>query len=341
MNDGGGTVSAVRDRRITSADVAREAGVSRATVSYVLNDTPHQTIPEDTRQRVLDAAARLGYLPSATATALRRGRSDVVLGLLPDWPVGHSVGRVMQEISAAFARHRLTFVVHPDSRSIRPLTEVWKAITPVAVLAFDVLSAADAVAMRAAGVEVVVTLHASDEQHSGEMLQPENPVGALQAHHLAASHRRLGYAYPDDERVAVFADPRLQGVREVCAELGLPEPDVRTIPLRPNAGTAAVRSWLAADPPATGICAYNDELAMAVLAGARHLGLRVPHDIAVVGVDDIPAAAVADPPLTTVVQDFRAIAEHHVRSVVAALAGEQIPGAPIKNEYRLEVRESA
>jgi DNA-binding LacI/PurR family transcriptional regulator len=90
--------------------------VSRATVSYVLNDTPHQTIPEETRQRVLEAVARLGYTPSAAATALRRGRSDVVLGLLPDWPVGHAVGRVMQEITAAFARHQLTFVVHPDSR---------------------------------------------------------------------------------------------------------------------------------------------------------------------------------------------------------------------------------
>ena len=52
-----------RTRRVTSADVAHEAGVSRATVSYVLNDTPHQKIPEHTRRRVLEAAARLGYTP--------------------------------------------------------------------------------------------------------------------------------------------------------------------------------------------------------------------------------------------------------------------------------------
>jgi DNA-binding LacI/PurR family transcriptional regulator len=344
-------MTASRRRRITSVDVAREAGVSRATVSYVLNDTPHQTIPEATRLRVLEAAARLDYTPSAAATALRRGRSDVVLGLLPDWPVGYAVGRVLQEVTTAFARHQLTFVVHPDSRSTRPFTEIWKTITPVAVLAFDVISAEDAAAMRAAGVEVVVALHAAIDQpsaeqpsagqQSGELLQPENPVGALQARHLAGSHRRLGFAYPDDHRVAVFADPRLQGVREACAELGLPEPDVRTVPLRPDGAAAAVESWLAAEPPVTGICAFNDELAMAVLAGARRLGLHVPHDIAVVGVDDVPAAAVADPPLTTVVQDFTAIAEHHVRSVVAALAGQAIPGAPIKSEYRLEIRESA
>ena len=66
-------------RRPTSADVARLAAVSRATVSYVLNDTPHQSIPEATRRRVLDAAAELGYTPSAAARALRSGRSDIVL----------------------------------------------------------------------------------------------------------------------------------------------------------------------------------------------------------------------------------------------------------------------
>jgi hypothetical protein len=66
-----------------------------------------------------------------------------VLGLLPDWPVGYAVGRVLQEVTTAFARHQLTFVVHPDSRSTRPLTEIWKTITPVAVLAFDLLSRTD------------------------------------------------------------------------------------------------------------------------------------------------------------------------------------------------------
>jgi DNA-binding LacI/PurR family transcriptional regulator len=334
-------MSAARGKRITSGDVAREAGVSRATVSYVLNDTPNQTIPEETRQRVLDAAARLDYMPSATATALRRGRSDVVLGLLPDWPVGFAMGRLVQEMATAFARQRLTFVVHPGTRATRPLAEVWKTITPVAVLALDALSAEESAAIRAAGVEVVMTLRSPAEQRPGEVLLPEDPIGALQARHLATTHRRLGYAYPRDERVAVFAEPRLAGVRAVCAELGLPEPDVRTVPLRPDAAAEVVESWLAADPPVTGICAFNDLLAMAVLAALRRLGREAPRDMAVVGVDDDPGAAVADPPLTTVVQDFTAIAEHHARSVVAALAGESLPGAPAKSEYRLEVRESA
>ena len=69
--------------RITAEDVARKAGVSRATVSYVLNNHPHQTIPEATRQKVLEAAAELDYTPLASARILSRGRSDVVVMLIP------------------------------------------------------------------------------------------------------------------------------------------------------------------------------------------------------------------------------------------------------------------
>jgi DNA-binding LacI/PurR family transcriptional regulator len=332
-------VTARAGRRVTSADVAREAGVARSTVSYVLNDTPNQTIPAATRQRVLDAATKLGYAPSAAARTLRSGRSDVVLCLLPDWPLGHAVGSLVQRMTAAFAQHKLTFLVHSNTRSARPLREVWKAITPAAVLALDRFSNADAEAMRAAGVQVIVALHASTRHRWREIRTPENPVGALQARHLAAGHRRLGYAYPDDERVAVFAEPRLDGVREVCAELGLPEPDVRTVPLDPAAAANAVTAWL--DGKVTGICAFNDEIAMAVLAGLTRLGLEAPKDLAVVGVDDLPSAAVAHPPLTTVAQDFTGIAEHYARTVVAALRGERIPAEPVKGEYRLVIRESS
>lgn len=333
---------AARSKRVTSADVAREAGVSRSTVSFVLNDAPYQKIPEGTRQRVLEAAARLGYAPSPAARSLRSGRSDIVLGLLPDWPLGHAVGHLIQELTIAFAKRDLTFVVHSSTRGTRSLREIWKALTPAAVLALAEFSEADASAMEAAGVEVIIALYdATRGPRAGEIPNTENPVGAAQARHLAATHRRLGYAYPDDERVAIFAAPRLNGVRAVCAELGLPEPDVRTVPLSTEGAAAAVRAWLAADPPVTGVCAFNDEIAMAVLAGLRHLGRRAPHDMAVIGVDNIPSAALTSPPLTTVVEDFPALAEHYADTVTAALVGEQPEGEPVPLHIRIELRESA
>ncbi|MFE3036610.1 LacI family DNA-binding transcriptional regulator [Streptomyces canus] len=328
-------------RRVTSADVARAAGVSRATVSYVLNAVPHQKIPVATRQRVWEAADRLGYAPSAAARALRTGRSEIVLGLLPDWPIEHVLGRLIQQLTHAFAEHGLTFVVHSSSHSARPLRDIWKAMTPAAVLALQDFADVEAEAMRAAGVEVVMAMHGTPVGEPVPALVPEQPIGALQARHLAGPHRRLGYAYPDLPGLDVLAQPRLEGVRKACAELGFAEPDVRTVPLDPTGAAEAVRAWLAADPQVTGICAFNDEVALAVLAGLSRLGLRAPQDLAVIGVDDIPGASLAQPPLTTVARDTNVIARGLARRVVDTLGGKDITDGPLRDELLIRVRESA
>jgi DNA-binding LacI/PurR family transcriptional regulator len=256
-------------------------------------------------------------------------------------PLGHAIGHLIQELTLAFARRDLTFVVHSSTRGTRSLREIWKALTPAAVLALKEFSESDAAAMQAAGIEVIIGLYDTAEPGPAENNGSDHSVGAVQARHLAATHRRLGYAYPDDERVAIFAEPRLAGVRRVCAELGLPAPDVRTVPLEPGRAAEAVQGWLAADPPVTGICGFNDDVAMAVLAGLRRLGRQAPADLAVIGVDDIPNAAVAAPPLTTVVQDFTAIAEHYADTVTAALEGGHAAAEPPEHRTRLEIRESA
>ena len=327
-------------RRVTSADVARLAGVSRATVSYVLNDTPRQTISADTRARVLEAAAHLGYAPSAAARTLRTGRSDVVLCLLPDWPIGPEVGAMMAGLSTELARAGLTFVVHPGNREDRPISEIWKAITPAAVIAFADFSPDEMAAMRAAGVALVVALLGRHQQHGRELEVPQQLVGRRQAEHLQASgHARIGYAYPDDARLQIFAEPRLAGVRSACRAGGLGEPVTETVALSPEQAAEAVRRWHAAG--VTGVCAYNDEVALAVLAGVRLAGLGVPADLAVIGVDDIPPARLAAPPLTTVTTDQTLVAAHLCQTVLAAMGGRPGPVFPIADLVGVVRRESA
>ena len=322
--------------------MARATGLSRATVSYVLNNTPHQVIPEHTRARVLAAAAELGYTPSAAARALRSGRSDVVLCLLPDWPIGSNVGALLQGLSTSLAAEGLTFVAHPRSPHDRPISEVWKSITPAAIVTFEDLSTADADSIRNAGIGLTVALSGVDQSGSAALRFPEQRTGRLQAEHLAATgHRHLGYAYPDDPRVRPFAEPRLTGVRLACADLGLDEPSVRTVGLDVGSATEAVRAWRATDPAITGVCAYNDEAALAVLAGARRSGLSVPDDLAVIGVDDIPLAALAEPPLTTVATDMAALTRHAARSIAAGLTGNRQPQGPGSDIHQVVVRESA
>jgi hypothetical protein len=147
-------------------------------------------------------------------------------------------------------------------------------------------------------------------------------VGRVQAEHLlAAGHRRPGYALPENERAQTIASTRLEGVELACREHGLAEPLVLTFPLDPAAAAEAVRTWPDAEPPVTGVCCFNDNVALAVLAGLRTLGLRAPGDLAVIGVDDIEAARLADPPLTTVTTDMHALATHVAETIATSLNG--------------------
>lgn len=310
-------------------------------MSYVLNDTPHQVIPERTRQRVHAAAAELGYTPSAAARTLSSGRSDVVLLLLPDWPIGPSVGELLEDLSAALAERGLTFVTHPRSAG-RPVSEVWKAITPAAVVTFEQLEEVEASRIQAAGVDLTVALFGSRRGRGEAMDIPEQRTGRLQAEHLAvAGHRRIGYAWPDDDRVLTFSQPRLEGVRQTCADLGLAEPVVVTVPLDPDGATEAVRAWCGASPAVTGVCAYNDEVALAVLGGAYRLGLDVPGDLAVIGADNIPVAAVSIPPLTTVHADLQVLSGHIADTITCKLAGLPAPQRPGSDIHSVIRRESA
>jgi DNA-binding LacI/PurR family transcriptional regulator len=335
-----GTPVGRRSGRPTAADVARQAGLSRATVSYVLNNTPHQAIPERTRQRVLAAAAELGYTPSAAARALSSGRSDVVLLLLPDWPIGPTVGHLLEELSDVLGEQGLTFVVHPRSAG-RPVSDVWKAITPAAVVTFEELDEIEAKKLQSAGVELAVALFGG-RRGPRAMDIPEQRTGRLQVEHLAvAGHRRLGYGWPDDPRVVTFAQPRLEGVRQACADLGLAEPVILTVPLDPDGAAEVVRDWRAAEPAVTGVCAYNDEVALAVLAGARQCGLVVPRDLAVIGVDDIPAAATAFPALTTVQPDMRVLSRYIADTILRRLSGRPAPKRPGSDIHSVIRRDSA
>jgi len=263
-----------------------------------------------------------------------------VLCLLPDWPIGPEVGSMLGNVSTALARRGLTFVVHPGNREDRPISEIWKAITPAAVIAFTGFSDDETAAMRAAGVALVVALLGRSPQHGRELQLPQQLVGRRQVEHLVgAGHSRLGYAYPDDERLQIFAEPRVAGVRAACRAGDLAEPVTETVALSAQQAADAVRRWRA--DAVTGVCAYNDEVALAVLAGVRLLGLTVPTDLAVIGVDDIPPARLAVPPLTTVTTDQTAVAAHLSATVLAAMAGQAAPTFAAADLVRVVPRESA
>ncbi|MGR0221230.1 LacI family DNA-binding transcriptional regulator [Agromyces sp. ZXT2-6] len=327
--------------KVTSADVARASGVSRTTVSYVLNSTPGASVSDATRRRVLDAAARLGYAPSAAARTLRRGRSDLVLCVLPDWPVGPAVEAMIDRLADELAERGMSVLVH-HVRGERPLTDLLRAVTPHTVVGLAPFDPADVRAMRQAGIGVVSTFDEvadAGEPTDAAADDPQRRIGLVQAERLAARGcRRLGYAATPDPRVAAFVEGRLAGVREACAALGLAAPLVVDVGLDGSSGADAVRTWRSAG--VDGVAAYNDEVALAVLAGTRAASVTVPDALAVVGVDDIPVASLASPPLTTVWQSLDRQAAYLAECVTASLDGLPQPPRP-RQEVELVPRASA
>jgi DNA-binding LacI/PurR family transcriptional regulator len=327
--------------RVTSTDVAQEAGVSRATVSYVLNGVSRQGISDATAQRVRDAAARLGYLPSAAARSLRRGRSDVVLLAVGDWPYSFAVAQLVEHLTRELAASALTVLVHHRSPESRPVAEMCWTVDAMAVVSLEGVSSQEEQTLQAAGIHVAHPRAAGLAGHPDIRVAASPEIGRLQVEHLAAAgHRRIGYAMPDDPRLGVFAQPRLDGARAACVDLGLAAPQQHTVPLDPTRAGAAVAAWRSGSRPVTAVCAYNDEVALAVLAGLRGHGLAAPADMAVIGVDNTPAAGLAAPPLTTI--DFHPAA---LGRYLAAIVLGEIKGIPPPQDFLVDtlavvVRES-
>lgn len=300
-------------KRVTSTDVARAAGVSRTTVSNVLNDKPGFVIGEQTRARILAAAERLGYRPHASAKRLAAGRSEIVLLSLPDLPIGANVARFAEQFATALAESGLTVVAHLAGVPGRSLPDVCAEIDAAAVVTLTSLDHAGETALRQAGAQVVVMPDdAMDTMHSR--------IGYLQARHLIErGHRRLGYADPRQIVPRRMADLRFRGAAQACAEEGLEPPVLLNVDLDPADAAEAVTRWT--EQSVTGVCAYNDETALAVLAGARENGLDVPADLAIIGCDALPAGRVATPPLSTVTFDLEVAGKHAAHRVLRSLDG--------------------
>jgi DNA-binding LacI/PurR family transcriptional regulator len=326
--------------RVTARDVARAAGVSQATVSYVINANPNQKISEETRARVLKAVEELGYTPSAAARALRKGSSQVVLLVLPNVRIGPAIGELIERLEEELRAHELGLVTR-RAAATDSVSALWREIMPAAVVSLLPIGKRDQEEIRAAGLFVAQSLLTPHPDET-TLSVPQQLVGRLQVEHLATrGHRMIGYAKPDNPRLEQFLRLRVEGARMACFELGLDLPDEQAVPADAKAAERVVRAWRAADPPVTGVCAYNDEVAFVLLAGMRRAGLSAPDDIAVIGMDNIPLAPFAVPPLTTIDQNLGMAARHLAALVTAGIAGDPLPRMPRSESLTLVVRESA
>lgn len=312
-----------KQHRVTSVDVARASGVSRATVSYVLNNDPRQSIPAETRERVLAAARALGYQPSPAARTLRAGSSQVVLAVLPFAQVDPGLAISLQALGEALAQHRYSLIWH-IGRSAGEATHPAANISPAVVISYiDAPSPADAAFLEQFRAPVVTL----DGAAYGAA------VGELQATHLyGRSWRRLAFVAPERADVQRLADARMAGVARACAALGLAPSAVVRMPRSRAAARAAVAGLLSSAGGPLGFCCYNDEIAFMLLAALADLGVAVPAAAAVIGCDDIPLAPFSLPALTSVSLHQADVLGDLVRHILAVAAGQHaapIPSVPL------------
>lgn len=303
-------------RRVTAADIARSLGVSRATVGFVLNETPGQTISAATTERVLAEARRLGYRPHIAARALASGRSNIVLLVLPDWPIEFSLQENIDEATSALDEHGyalITFTPHEGARA-RPL---WETLQPDVVMGLFPFAESTVRSMREAGVERIVP----DPDESVQI--PYSEEGPrLQVEHLhSLGHVQLGFVRPSDTRLAGLADARQAAASDACRAVGIPAPVVLNMEPFRSEVDPPVRAWV--DQGLTALVAFNDDVAATIIGAAARAGIAVPRDLSVVGHDDTPLTSMVEPRISSVRIDSTGLGHRLAAMAMDAMNGTQ------------------
>ncbi|MHA7179413.1 LacI family DNA-binding transcriptional regulator [Arthrobacter sp. MDB2-24] len=300
-------------RRVTAADVAREAGVSRATVGFVLNGTKGQTISAATTKKVREAASKLGYTPHRQAQALRSGRSKIVLMVLPDWPLEHQMRVHLEQVAQVLDDAGLTLVTHTHrSHGQQSGQPIWAAIDPLAVVGLEPFSARDVASMRQLNITNIIPAPDQTDLSALGQEQVFDPSVAhvLQvAHLLERGHQHVAFATPTDTRLHNLAQERLNYVRTACERAGIPQPFVLS-PENTNEECADYPVSNALEERVTAVIAYNDDVAADVIRSVIAQSLSVPGDVAVIGHDDSPLAARFIPSITSVRVDHRLLGQY-------------------------------
>jgi DNA-binding LacI/PurR family transcriptional regulator len=269
---------------VTSADVAAAAGVSRATVSYVLNGV-HDRISEQTRARVLEAAERLGYVPNAMASALRAGRTEIVLLSLPSWPIGPAVAEWVSAGVAELEQLGYTTLVHfQQGAATGSFDRACDRVRPVALLAPGRDLPPDRVqALRENGTRAVLAIAPEPLEHVTTLVVNQAHIGELAANHLIErGHRMVVALMPSAPEFEALADARVSG-----AQATLDAHDGTLFQVRAacsvDAIIAALEPVLAQNP--TALYAFNDDYAFEAIAALIATNHEVPGDVAVIGTD--------------------------------------------------------
>jgi DNA-binding LacI/PurR family transcriptional regulator len=294
-------------RRVTTHDIAREAGVSRATVSHALNKHPGIILSPKTRKRVLATARRLGYVPNSAAQMLVTGRSRTI-GLILSSPDLISVDAFVPIMMFGLNEvcrtrgYRLLMEALQDPSDVDGYLDLAKSKRIDGLIVINPRKGDTALRKVIESKFPVVVLGSSGHPQ-------ENSIGAQHGHAsyqatthlLALGHQRIAHiSYCP--LVYLPACERLDGYRAALKAANAPfnKKLFAEGNFTGESGYTAMRQILGSNARPTALFAGNDTLAIGAMAAIREAGFSIPEEFAVVGFDDIPAAAFTHPPLTTI-----------------------------------------
>ncbi len=333
---------------VSIKDVARIAGVSIATVSRFINDP--ERVKEQTRTRVQAAIAQTGYSPNTLAQSFRRGKTHLIMVVLPSVGDPFFTG-VMSGIRSVAGGRGYSLLINETQFNTMTADEIGAMVVSrqadgIVLLASlspfgnEVLSAHSHRTLPIViGCETV-----SPELANFPGVHIDNSAAAQEAtdYLLALGHRKIAFIYGQQQ--SLLTSDREQGYRASMHKAGISVRESWVVEgkLTMEGAIAATRILLGhADRPTAIFCA-NDEMALGCIYAVKSAGLRVPEDVSVVGFDDIRYARICDPALTTVYQPAEEIGEKVMNRLLDEIEGGRSgsAGAEIV-AHKLVVRKSA
>ncbi|MET9732352.1 LacI family DNA-binding transcriptional regulator [Streptomyces sp. NPDC006458] len=316
--------------RPTSRDVAQAAGVSQAAVSLVLGDKWRGRVSEATAARVRQAAQDLGYRPNLAARNLRLGRTRTVLLVVPALTTEFFAG-VYTGAARVAAAHGFGLVLYPSPEGIGPARDPFASARAALDGIIASSMAADALtALR--GDQLPLVMLDSDPQGSHGAttvnLDITDGIRQITGHLLGLGHRHVLHLAADVPSWTF--EIRAQELADRLADH--PGTTLRTIrtPLTIDAArTAAETALTAPGTRPTAVVCDDDLLAAGTYKAARRLGLRIPDDLSVTGIDDLGLATAIDPELTTVRLDAELFGEQGMHALLAVLEGRSADSGDI------------
>lgn len=335
-------------KRATSQDVADLAGVSRTTVSFVLNNVPGMRISEETRQAVLKAAQQLNYHPDATARRMVLGQTSVIGFVMRQSPAQAFADLFLPQVLNGLYQaasdedyHMLLQPISPDDTSggyVRLLRE--RQVDGI-VLSGPRSDDQELLKIHAEGAPIVLIgqLPSTDIP----FVDVDNVGGArLATQHLTSlGHRRIAMITNAPPEYTACIE-RLAGYRQALETAGMifDHTLLRYGNFTPQSGALAMNELLSLDPLPGAVFVASDTVALGAMQSIRNRKLHIPEDIAVIGFDDISPAEFMDPPLATVRLPAYGLGWGAANMLIRLIEGEEVKNPHLLLETQLIVRES-